>query len=215
MIRVLLVDDHELLRAGLRSRLEREPGIAIVGEADTAERAVLMARKLQPDLILLDLLLPRKSGADVIPELADVAPEAKVLVVSSQAAPSSVRRALSAGASGYLPKRSSDRELVTAIRLVADGSGYVEPDLGAKLVTPGGPSALEPLSERERDIIQLLALGYTNQEIGKRLFISVRTVDTHRAHIMRKLQLETRAELVMFALAHGVIGPSAGLSDVT
>jgi two-component system response regulator NreC len=215
MIRVLLVDDHELLRAGLRSRLEREPGIAIVGEADTAERAVLMARKLQPDLILLDLLLPRKSGADVIPELADGAPEAKVLVVSSQAAPSSVRRALSAGASGYLPKRSSDRELVTAIRLVADGSGYVEPDLGAKLVTPGGPSALEPLSERERDIIQLLALGYTNQEIGKRLFISVRTVDTHRAHIMRKLQLETRAELVMFALAHGVIGPSAGLSDAT
>jgi len=215
MIRVLLVDDHELLRAGLRSRLEREPGIAIVGEADTAERAVLMARKLQPDLILLDLLLPRKSGADVIPELADVAPEAKVLVVSSQAAPSSVRRALSAGASGYLPKRSSDCELVTAIRLVADGSGYVEPDLGAKLVTPGGPSALEPLSERERDIIQLLALGYTNQEIGKRLFISVRTVDTHRAHIMRKLQLETRAELVMFALAHGVIGPSAGLSDAT
>jgi DNA-binding NarL/FixJ family response regulator len=215
MIRVLLVDDHELLRAGLRSRLEREPGIAIVGEADTAERAVLMARKLQPDLILLDLLLPRKSGADVIPELADVAPEAKVLVVSSQAAPSSVRRALSAGASGYLPKRSSDRELVTAIRLVADGSGYVEPDLGAKLVTPGGPSALEPLSERERDIIQLLALGYTNQEIGKRLFISVRTVDTHRAHIMRKLQLETRAELVMFALAHGVIGPSAGLNDAT
>jgi DNA-binding NarL/FixJ family response regulator len=215
MITVLLVDDHELLRAGLRSRLEREPGIAIVGEADTAERAVLMARKLQPDLILLDLLLPRKSGADVIPELADVAPEAKVLVVSSQAAPSSVRRALSAGASGYLPKRSSDRELVTAIRLVADGSGYVEPDLGAKLVTPGGPSALEPLSERERDIIQLLALGYTNQEIGKRLFISVRTVDTHRAHIMRKLQLETRAELVMFALAHGVIGPSAGLSDAT
>ena len=215
MIRVLLVDDHELLRAGLRSRLEREPGIAIVGEADTAEHAVLMARKLQPDLILLDLLLPRKSGADVIPELADVAPEAKVLVVSSQAAPSSVRRALSAGASGYLPKRSSDRELVTAIRLVADGSGYVEPDLGAKLVAPGGPSALEPLSERERDIIQLLALGYTNQEIGKRLFISVRTVDTHRAHIMRKLQLETRAELVMFALAHGVIGPSAGLSDTT
>jgi len=174
-----------------------------------------MARKLQPDLILLDLLLPRKSGADVIPELADVAPEAKVLVVSSQAAPSSVRRALSAGASGYLPKRSSDRELVTAIRLVAGGSGYVDPDLGAKLVTPGGPSALEPLSERERDIIQLLALGYTNQEIGKRLFISVRTVDTHRAHIMRKLQLETRAELVMFALAHGVIGPSAGLSDAT
>lgn len=209
MIRVMIVDDHELLRAGLRSRLERESGIAVVGEADTAERAVLMARKLQPDLILLDLLLPRKSGSDVIPELAEVAPEAKVLVVSSQAAPSSVRRALSAGAAGYLPKRSSDRELVAAIRLVADGAGYVEPDLGAKLVTANGSAALEPLSERERDILQLLALGYTNQEIGKKLFISVRTVDTHRAHIMRKLQLDTRAALVMFALANGVIGPNA------
>ena len=209
MIRVLIVDDHELLRAGLRSRLEPEPGIAVVGEADTAERAVLLAGRLQPDLVVLDLLLPRKSGDEVIPELAEVAPEARVLVVSSQAAPSSVRRALSAGAAGYLPKRSSDRELVAAIRLVADGGGYVDPELGAKLVTPNGSPALDPLSERERDIIQLLALGYTNQEIGGKLFISVRTVDTHRAHIMRKLQLGTRAELVMFALANGVIGPQA------
>jgi DNA-binding NarL/FixJ family response regulator len=209
MIRIVLVDDHELLRAGLRSRLESEPGFAVVGEADTAERAVVMARRLQPDVILLDLLLPRKNGYDAIPELAAVAPRAKVLVVSSQAAPSSVRRALSAGAAGYLPKRSSAGELVTAIRLVADGAGYVDPELGAKLVTPKGSPALEPLSERERDIVHLLALGYTNQEIGTRLFISVRTVDTHRAHIMRKLRLETRAELVMFALANGVIGSEA------
>jgi two-component system, NarL family, response regulator NreC len=210
VIRVLIVDDHELLRAGLRSRLEREPGVAVVGEADSAERAVVMARALQPDLILLDLLLPGKDGIETIPDLADVAPEAKVIVVSSQASPSSVRRALSAGAAGYLPKRSSDAELVTAISRVADGAGYVEPGLGARLVDPKGPPALEPLSERERDVVQLLALGYTNQEIGKKLFISVRTVDTHRAHIMRKLRLDTRAELVMFALAHGVIGPNGG-----
>ncbi|HVN62816.1 MAG TPA: response regulator transcription factor [Gaiellaceae bacterium] len=209
MIRVLIVDDHELLRAGLRSRLDCEDSITTVGEAESAERAIVMARALQPDLILLDLLLPRKSGYDAIPELAEVAPNAKVLVISSQAAPSSVRRALSAGAAGYLPKRASDRELVTAIRQIADGGGYVDPDLGAKLVVDNGLPALEPLSERERDIVQLLALGYTNQEIGKKLFISVRTVDTHRAHIMRKLGLETRAELVMFALANGVIGPSA------
>jgi DNA-binding NarL/FixJ family response regulator len=120
-----------------------------------------------------------------------------------------VRRALSAGAAGYLPKRSSDGDLVAAIRLVAGGGGYVDPELGAKLVNPNGSAALEPLSERERDILHLLALGYTNQEIGGKLFISVRTVDTHRAHIMRKLQLDTRAELVMFALANGVIGPNA------
>jgi two-component system, NarL family, response regulator NreC len=209
MIRVLIVDDHELLRAGLRSRLEHEYGIAVVGEADSAERAVVMARKLQPDLILLDLLLPRKSGIDAIPELAHVAPQARVLVVSSQAAPSSVRRALSAGAAGYLPKHSSDRDLVSAIKLVAGGGGYVDPDLGAKLVNPNNSPALDPLSERERDVVHLLALGHTNQEIAESLFISVRTVDTHRAHIMRKLQLETRAELVMFALANGVIGPDA------
>jgi DNA-binding NarL/FixJ family response regulator len=209
MIRILIVDDHELLRAGLRSRLEGETDMAVIGEADSAERAVVLARRLQPDLILLDLLLPRKSGYEAIPELAKVAPEARVLVVSSQAAPSSVRRALSAGAAGYLPKRVSDRELVTAIKTVVAGDGYVEPTLGAKLVVDSATPALEPLSERERDIVQLLALGHTNQEIGKKLFISVRTVDTHRAHIMRKLQLETRAELVMFALANGVIGPSA------
>jgi DNA-binding NarL/FixJ family response regulator len=211
MIRVLLVDDHELLRAGLRSRLEPEPGITVVGEADTAERAVLLARRLQPDLIVLDLLLPRKSGDEVIPELTEVAPQSRVLVVSSQAAPSSVRRALSAGAAGYLPKRSSDRDLVAAIQLVANGGGYVDPQLGAQLVNPDSPGALEPLSERERDVLYLLALGYTNQEIGEKLFISVRTVDTHRAHIMRKVQLQTRSELVMFALANGVIGPDAGV----
>ena len=211
MIRVLLVDDHELLRAGLRSRLEPEPGITVVGEADTAERAVLLARRLQPDLVVLDLLLPRKSGDEVIPELAEVAPQSRILVVSSQAAPSSVRRALSAGAAGYLPKRSSDRDLVAAIQVVANGGGYVDPELGAQLVNPDSPGALEPLSERERDVLYLLALGYTNQEIGEKLFISVRTVDTHRAHIMRKVQLQTRSELVMFALANGVIGPDAGV----
>ena len=206
--RVLLVDDHELLRAGLRSRLEQESGIEVVGEADSAERAVVLARALQPDLVLLDLLLPRRNGFEAIPEILGVAPDARVIVISSQTAASSVRRALTAGAAGYLPKRASDRELVSAIQQVSSGSRYVDPEVGATLVVDSVASALDDLSERERDVLQLLALGYTNQEIGKKLYISVRTVDTHRAHIMRKLRLESRAELVLFALAHGLIGPS-------
>jgi len=208
MISVLIVDDHALFRAGLRCRLELELDITPVGEAATAAQAVSKARALQPDLVLLDLLLPGTSGHEAIPELAKVSPRSRVLVVSSQAAPSSVRQALSAGAAGYVPKRASDEELVAAIRQVAAGEGYVDPDLGAKLVVPDRLAALEPLSERERDILQLLALGYTNQEIGRKRFISVRTVDTHRGHIMRKLGLETRAELVLFALANGLLGPS-------
>lgn len=206
--RVLLVDDHDLLRAGLRSRLEQEPDLEVVGDADSAERAVLLARALQPDLVLLDLLLPRTTGFDAIPEIAKVAPDARVIIVSSQTAPSSVRRALTAGAAGYVPKRASDRELITAIHQVSSGSRYVDPELGAALVVDKVSSDLDDLSEREREVLQLLALGYTNQEIGKKLYISVRTVDTHRAHIMRKLGLDTRAELVLFALAHGLIGPS-------
>jgi two-component system response regulator NreC len=206
--RVLLVDDHELLRVGLRSRLEKESGIEVVGEADSAERAIVLARALQPDLVLLDLLLPRQNGFEAIPEIIRVAPEARVLVVSSQTAASSVRRALTAGAAGYLPKRASDSELMAAIRQISSGSRYVDPELGATLVVDDVASVLEDLSERERDVVQLLALGYTNQEIGKKLYISVRTVDTHRAHIMRKLRLETRAELVLFALANGLIGPA-------
>jgi DNA-binding NarL/FixJ family response regulator len=205
VISVLLVDDHALLRAGLRSRLESEGDITVVGEAATADQAVVKARALQPDLVLLDLMLPRKNGAEAIPELAKVSPQSKVLAVSSQTAPSSVRSALAAGAAGYVPKRATDTELLAAIRQVAAGQSYVDPDLGAKLVVPDPSPALQPLSDRERDVLQLLALGYTNQEIGKKLYISVRTVDTHRAHIMRKLGLETRAELVLFALANGLI----------
>jgi DNA-binding NarL/FixJ family response regulator len=208
MIRVLLVDDHELFRASLRLRLEHEDGIVPAGEAGTAEQAVIKARALQPDVVLLDLLLPRRSGHDVIPELLKVCPSTHVLVVSSQTQPTSVRQAIAAGARGYVPKRASDADLIAAIRRVAAGERYVDPNLGAQLVVADEVPALGPLSDRERDVLHLLALGYTNQEIGKKLYVSVRTVDTHRAHIMRKLRLGSRAELVLFALANGLIGAS-------
>jgi DNA-binding NarL/FixJ family response regulator len=208
MIRVLLVDDHGLFRTSLRLRLEHEDGIVPVGEAGTAEQAVLKARALRPDVVLLDLVLPRTNGVDVIPQLLRVTPAPKVLVVSSHTQPTSVRQAITAGARGYVPKRASDTELIEAIRQVAAGERYVDPELGAQLVVADGQPALEPISDRERDVLHLLALGYTNHEISKRLYISRRTVDTHRAHIMRKLRLDTRAELVLFALANGLIGAS-------
>jgi DNA-binding NarL/FixJ family response regulator len=208
MIRVLLVDDHELFRASLRLRLDQEKGIASVGDAGTGEEAVVKAGALRPDVVLLDLVLPRRSGYDVIPDLLKASPSARVVVVSSQTRASSVRQAISAGARGYVAKRSSDAELIEAIRRVAAGECYVDPGLGAQLVLADDVPALGGISERERDVLQLLALGYTNQEIGKKLYVSVRTVDAHRAHIMGKLGLATRAELVLFALANGLIGAS-------
>jgi DNA-binding NarL/FixJ family response regulator len=206
MIRVLIVDDHDLLRSSLRVRLELEHDLTPVGEAATAQQAVQRARALQPDLVLLDLLLPRVSGYQAIPDILQAAPACRILVVSSQTSPTSVRQAISAGAHGYVAKRASDVEVLDAARRIAEGERYLDPALGAQLVVADEIAALDPLSARERDVLHLLALGYTNQEIGVKLFISVRTVDTHRAHIMRKLQLETRAELVLFALAHGLIG---------
>jgi DNA-binding NarL/FixJ family response regulator len=206
MIRVLLVDDHALFRSSLRARLDREDGITTIGEAGTAEQAIAKARALQPDVVLLDLILPRTGGYAAIPELLNASPSAKVLVVSSQTQPTSVRQAIGAGARGFVPKRSSDTELIEAIQRVAAGEQYVEPNLGARLVVDDSSPELIALSERERDVLPLLALGYTYQEIGKRLYVSVRTVDSHRATIMRKLKLETRAELVLFALTNGLIG---------
>jgi DNA-binding NarL/FixJ family response regulator len=206
MIRVLVVDDHAVFRSALRLRLGHEDGITPVGEAGTAEQAVARARVLKPDVVLIDLFLPRASGYDAIPEILRASPETRILVLSAQSGPTTVRRVISAGAHGFVPKRASDTEVVEAVRRVAAGERYVDPDLGAQLVVADGAPALEPLSERERDVLHLLALGHTNQEIGKKLFISVRTVDTHRAHIMRKLQLKTKAELVLFALANGLIG---------
>jgi DNA-binding NarL/FixJ family response regulator len=208
MIRLLLVDDHDLLRSSLHTRLDLEDDFDVVGEAATAQRAVQRAGVLQPDVVLLDLVLPKTSGYDAIPEILRVAPRSRILVVSSLASPSWVRQAISAGAHGYLCKRASDVELVAAVRRVVAGERYLDPALGAQLVVPDELPALSALSDRERDILHLLALGFTNQEIGAKLFVSVRTVDTHRAHIMRKLRLETRAELVLFALAHGLIGAS-------
>jgi two-component system response regulator NreC len=208
-IRVLIVDDHAVVRAGIRLLLGQEPDIEPVGEAGSGREAVFEARSLKPDVVLMDVVMPDGSGLDVLPALLHERPEIKVLVLSMQDDPQYVRQAFAAGASGYVLKEAADTEVVAAIREVARGGRYVHPELGARLVVAETEAErradADPLSEREREVLRLLALGHTNQEIAKQLFVSVRTAETHRAHIMRKLQLSSRAELVRYALAQGLL----------
>ena len=209
MTRVLLVDDHAVVRAGLRRVLEAEPDIEVVGEAGTARDAVLEARATKPDVILLDVVMPGESGVDALPRLLKEAPGARVLVLSMQDDPRYVREAFAAGASGYVLKEAADSEVVGAVREVAAGGRYLHPALGARVISAEeearAATEADPLSDREREVLRLLALGHTNQEIAKMLYISVRTTETHRAHIMQKLRLKTRAELVRYALANGFL----------
>ena len=213
MISVVIVDDHALVRSGLRMLLEAEDDIKVEDEGGTADEAVRLARLHKPDVVLLDVVMPGRSGLDAAEEVRAAAPDAKILVLSMQDDPSYVRQAFGAGASGYLLKEAADAELVAAVREVAGGGRYVHPTLGARLAAAEAEaearSAADPLSDREREVLRLLALGHTNQEIAKMLYISVRTAETHRAHIMQKLRLATRAELVRYALEHGLLDEPA------
>jgi two-component system, NarL family, response regulator NreC len=214
MIRAVVVDDHAVVRSGIRLLLDREDDIEVVGEAGNAKDAVFRARALKPDVILLDVVMPGQSGIDVLPSLLKESPDTKVLVLSMQDDPSYVREAFASGASGYVLKEAADEEVVSAVREIAGGGRYVHPTLGARLVAAEAEARAaaeaDPLSEREREVLRLLALGHTNQEIAKMLYISVRTAETHRAHIMQKLGLSTRAELVHYALVQGLLEEEAG-----
>ena len=215
-IRVLIADDHAVVRAGLRMLLEAEADIEVVGEAGNGRQAIFATIETKPDVVLMDVVMPEKSGIEAIPGVLEVAPEAKVLVLSMQDDPSYVREAFAAGASGYVLKEAADAEVVAAVREVARGNPYVHPALGARLVAAEAEARQraeeDPLSDREREVLRLLALGHTNQEIAKMLFISVRTAETHRAHIMQKLRLSTRAELVRYALERGLLDVDAAMS---
>ena len=208
-IRVLVCDDHALVRSGLRRLLESESSFDVVGEATDAERAVAGVAELKPDVLLLDVVMPGRSGIEALGDLQAASPETRVLVLSMQDDPSYVRQAFAAGAHGYLVKEAADADLVQAIHDVASGHRYVHPSLGARLAALHAEAheraESDPLSEREHEVLRLLALGHTNQEIAKLLFISVRTAESHRARIMQKLRLSSRAELVRYALASGVL----------
>jgi two-component system response regulator NreC len=212
-IRVLVVDDHAVVRSGLRRVLDAESDIETVGEAPNAERAVFEAIDHKPDVVLMDVVMPGKSGIEGTPAVLQAVPETRVLVLSMQDDPQYVREAFEAGASVYVLKEAADTEVVAAVRAVAAGERYVHPALGARLIASEAEerrrAEADPLSDREREVLSLLALGHTNQEIAQKLFISVRTAETHRAHIMQKLGFSSRAELVRHAIAEGLLDESS------
>jgi two-component system response regulator NreC len=203
-IRLVLADDHAVVRTGLRLLLDAEEGITVVAEAGEVETAARMVRLHRPDVLVLDLNMPGPPSLEAIPELTLAT---AVVVLTMQNDPAFAQRALQAGARGYVLKEAADAELVGAVRAAADGRTYLNPELGARLAAappqPAGPP--DDLTEREVEILRLIALGHTNAEIGKQLYLSVRTVESHRAHIQQKIRRTTRAELVRYALDHALI----------
>jgi two-component system response regulator NreC len=198
-IRIVIADDHAIVRRGLRALLESEAGFEVVAEADDVAGARRYVRGHHPDVLVLDLNMPGEASMDAIPGLRSEFPDTQIVVLTMQNEPAYARRTLGEGALGYVLKEAADGELVDAIRAAAAGERYLNPRLGAKLAAePPGPP--DGLSQRELEILRLIALGYTNGQIAEELYLSIRTVESHRAHIQQKLGLVDRAELVRYAL---------------
>ena len=214
-VRVALCDDHAVVRSGLRRILEAEADLEVVGEAGSVKEAVALAADSRPDVFVMDLGLPDGSGINATADVLRVSPATRVLVLTVHDDIAYLRRAFEAGAVGYLVKEAADIELVLAVRQVASGKQYVHPALGAALLAPdasparvGGPGG--ELSDRELEVLRMIALGLTNAEIGERLYVSVRTIETHRSHIHEKLNVRNRAELVRRARAAGLLEDGQG-----
>jgi len=211
---VIIADDHALVRSGVR-RILADGGVSVVGEATTGEEALAMARELRPDVVILDLVMPGAGGLETLPRLREAVPETAVLVLSMQDDVGYLHGAFDAGAAGYVTKDSADEELLAAVRMVAQGGQYVHPRLGAALLQAraGGRSASSPsmsgpggsLSGRELEVLRELAMGQTNAQVAEKLYLSVRTVENHRAHIFQKLGVNTRVELVRRAIDAGLL----------
>jgi two-component system, NarL family, response regulator LiaR len=208
-IRVLVVDDHAIVREGLRWLIATEPGIELLGEAADGVEAVAKARELQPDVILMDLVMPRKDGIAAIAEIKAQQPEARILVLTSFAEDDQVFPAIKAGAMGYLLKDTSPQALLKAIRDVHAGTPSMHPVVARKLIQelqrpPTLPPTAEPLTEREMDVLRLVARGLSNDEIAARLVISERTARTHVSNILSKLHLANRTQAALYALREGL-----------
>ena len=204
-IRLVIADDHVVVRTGLKLVLEAAEGFAVVGEAGDIDTAKRMVAAHRPDVLVLDLNMPGSASLPAIPALVQ---QTAVVVLTMQDDPAFARQALQMGALGYVLKEAADAELVSAIRAAAEGRTYLNPGLGARiaLAPPEPPGPPDDLTGRELEILRLIALGHTNAEIGSRLFLSVRTIESHRAHIQQKTRRGTRAELVRYALDHGLLG---------
>lgn len=207
-IRVLIADDHSVVRFGLRALLASEPGIEVVGEAADGNAAVQQARALRPDVLLLDLLMPGKNGLQVIEELAQTAPSVHILVLTSFVDDEQVFATIRAGALGYLLKESGPQELLTAIRDVARGESSLHPAVARRLVQqfahPAAPAPTDHLTERETEVLKLVAHGLSNKDIAARLSLSERTVRSHVSTILAKLRLSSRTQAALYALRTGL-----------
>jgi two-component system response regulator NreC len=205
-IRIVLADDHVVVRHGLRMLLDGEPGFEVVAEAGDVESARRYVRGHHPQVLVLDLNMPGGSSLEAIPLIRQDSPNTQIVVLTMQEEPAFARQALGAGALGYVLKEAASDELLAAVRRAAAGESYLNPRLGARIAAEPPPGPPDGLSEREVDVLRLLALGHTNSEIAQQLFLSIRTVETHRAHIQQKLRFSTRAELVGYAIEHRLIG---------
>jgi two-component system response regulator NreC len=209
-IRIVLADDHTVVRSGLRLLLDSESGFEVVAEASDVEDARRYVHGHKPDVLVLDLNMPGRSSLQAIPEIRAEFPGTQIVVLTMQQEPAFAREALGAGALGYVLKEAADDELVEAVRRAAAGESYLNPRLGARIASEPPPGPPDDLSEREVDVLRLIALGHTNAEIAEQLYLSVRTVETHRSHVQQKLRLSTRAGLVGYALDRGLIGEHGG-----
>jgi two-component system response regulator NreC len=206
-ITIVIADDHQVVRAGLRMLLEAETGFQVVAEAGDVPTTERRVAAYHPRVLILDLNMPGESSLPAIPRLRASSPGTNIVVLTMQNDPAFAREALRAGATGYVLKEAADTELVQAVRMAADGRTYLNPELGARLAAepaaPDGPP--DDLSAREIEVLRLIALGHTNSEIASRLYLSVRTVESHRAHIQQKTRRTSRADLVAYARDHKLL----------
>jgi two-component system response regulator NreC len=205
-VTVVIADDHAVVRTGLRMLLDAEPEFDVVAEAGDVADAVRSVRRHKPRVLVLDLNMPGASSLGALPNIREASPQTAVVVLTMQNEPAFARQALQAGALAYVLKEAAGEELVTAVRMAAEGKTYLNPQLGARLATEPAPASDAPddLTTREVEVLRLIALGHTNTEIGEQLYLSVRTVESHRAHIYQKLRRSSRSELVRYAIEHGL-----------